>query len=151
MNKALFALGVGLLLAAFVVVVGVVGSDGDDGPETSGSEVALVGPVWQWEEFLGNDDSRVVPDDPSRYTIEFAADGSVAVRADCNRGFGTYAEAAGALTIEVSGLTRAQCEEGSLSDEYLRDLADVRTYVIEGGKLYLDVMADVGTLRHGQG
>jgi heat shock protein HslJ len=93
----------------------------------------------------------VVPDDPSRYTIEFAADGSVAVRADCNRGFGTYAEAAGALTIEVSGLTRAQCEEGSLSDEYLRDLVDVRTYVIEGGALYLDLMADAGTLRHGQG
>jgi heat shock protein HslJ len=150
MGKAFFALGVGLLVAAFVVVVGVVGSDGD-GAEASDSEVALVGPVWQWEEFLGNDDSSVVPDDPSRYTIEFATDGSVAVRADCNRGFGTYAEAAGALTIEVSGLTRAQCEEGSLSDEYLRDLVDVRTYVIEGGALYLDLMADAGTLRHGQG
>jgi heat shock protein HslJ len=150
MGKAFFALGVGLLLAAFVVVVGVVGSD-DDGPEASDSEVALVGPVWQWEEFLGNDDSSVVPDDPSRYTIEFATDGSVAVRADCNRGFGTYTEASGALAIEVSGLTRAQCEEGSLSDEYLRDLADVRTYVIEEGRLYLDVMADVGTLRHAQG
>ena len=51
----------------------------------------------------------------------------------------------------MAGVTRAQCEEGSLGDRYLRDLGFVRTYVIEGGLLYLALMADAGTLRHAAG
>jgi len=38
-----------------------------------------------------------------------------------------------------------------LSERYLRDLGYVRTYVFSEGKLYLDLMADAGGLRHRQG
>lgn len=140
---------VGVVVAA--LVAGAAWLIVRDGDGSSSSTPALVGPVWQWEEYLGGDDSTVAPDDPSKYTIEFRDDGSVSVRADCNRGFGSYAEQGGSLTIDVSGVTQALCEQDSLSDRYLRDLAQVRTYAIEDGKLFLNLMADAGDLRHARG
>lgn len=149
MGRAFFVIGVSVAAAALAVIVAVVVSDNESGGGDS-ADVTLVGPVWQWEEYLGNDDSTVTPEDPSKYTIQFSEDGSISVQADCNRAFGTYTEQDGTLTIEPSGTTQAQCEEGSLGDQYLRDLAFVGSYVIEDGNLYLDLMADGGELRHSQ-
>ncbi len=150
MGKALFVIGIGVAAAFVAIAVGViVGNDGSSS-DPSASPM-LVGPVWQWEALLSGDGSTVAPDDPSQFTIEFQSDGSVAVQADCNRGFGTYTESGGSLEIAVSGVTRAYCGDDSLSDRYLRDLGFVRTYVFDEGKLYLDLMADGGGLRHRQG
>jgi para-nitrobenzyl esterase len=148
--RALVLVGVGAALAAFAIAVGVIGSatTSDGG---SSSNDTLVGPDWQWEELVENDGTTVAPGDPSKYTVQFAADGSVTVQADCNRGLGTYTVGPETLTIEVTGVTRAACPEGSLGDRYLRELGFVRTYLIENGKLYLGLIADAGTLRHEAG
>ena len=36
------------------------------------------------------DDSKAIPEVPANYMLDFQPDGRVAVRADCNRGSGTY-------------------------------------------------------------
>jgi heat shock protein HslJ len=142
--RAVLVVGLGIALAIGVIVIAVV-SAGGDGARTGTS---LVGTEWQWQALVGGDGSAIAPGDPSSYTIEFADDGSVAIRADCNRGTGSYSATAGSLTIEVGGVTRALCSEGSLSDRYLRDLGFVRTYVIEDGTLHLNLLADAGNLVH---
>ena len=58
----------------------------------------VVGTVWRLESMQRTGAARFVPDDPSRFTIEFKADGSLAVRADCNGCGGSYTLNGGTLT-----------------------------------------------------
>jgi para-nitrobenzyl esterase len=137
-------------LAVLVVIAAVIASTGDDdggGSAEGAAPTELAGVVWEWEEFLGNDDSTIAPDDPSKYTIELEDGGSVSLQADCNSGFGVYEADGESLVIEVRGVTRAECAPGSLSEQFLQDLRFVRAYVIENGELFLDLMADAGTMR----
>jgi heat shock protein HslJ len=140
-------LGLGVAAAGATVLIGIAlsgtGSGGSATPTT------IIGPVWQWEQLASGDGSVTAVADPSAYTIEFRDDGSIAVRADCNTGFGTYAESGGGLEITVTGMTRAACPQGSLGDRYVRDLGLVRTYVLEDGALHLNLLADAGNLVHG--
>jgi len=143
-SRALTLIGIGVAAATATIVIGVILGDTGGG----GAPTTIVGSTWQWQELAGGDGSITTVDDPARYTIEFRDDGTVAVRADCNSGFGTYREAGGGLEISVTGVTRAACPEGSLADLYVRDLGFVRTYVLEEGTLHMNLMADAGNLVH---
>ena len=46
----------------------------------------LSGTSWQLVKFQGSDDKTLTPDDRSKYTIVFGADGTLSARIDCNRG-----------------------------------------------------------------
>jgi hypothetical protein len=60
---------------------------------------------------------------------------------------GTYTlDAAGGLTLELGPTTLAECEQGSLHDEYLEMLGWVRTYFLAEDQLVLNMMADGGDL-----
>jgi heat shock protein HslJ len=50
----------------------------------------LIGGTWRLVQSKGGDDTTLKPDDPSSYTLQFNADGSVAARIDCNRGRATF-------------------------------------------------------------
>jgi para-nitrobenzyl esterase len=106
---------------------------------------SLGGTSWQLVRFRGGDDTLLVPDDKAKYTVAFAADGSVSVRLDCNRGRGAW-KSAGRNQIEFGpmALTRAQCPPGSLHDHIVKQWPHVRSYVIRGGHLFLSLMADGG-------
>ena len=107
----------------------------------------IVGVVWRWVKFLGGDDATIMVDDPNKYTLELLPDGQVRIKADCNMASGTHKlEAAGGLTLELGPTTLAECEPGSLYDKYLEMLAWVRTYVLAGDQLVLNMMADGGDL-----
>jgi heat shock protein HslJ len=110
-------------------------------PET---ESDLVGMTWVWVEFLGGDDSRIDVDDPSHYTLTLNPDGTYQVKADCNRSGGAYTLDEGSLTLQPGPTTLAECGPDSLYDEFLAYLGDVRTYVMDGEKLVLDLWADAG-------
>jgi para-nitrobenzyl esterase len=100
---------------------------------------------WQLVRIQGGDDSVVVPDDKSKYTLAFATDGSVAARIDCNRGRGTWKSSApNLLELGPIALTRAMCRPGSLHNRMVRQLPFVRSYVIQNGRLFLSLMADGG-------
>ena len=59
------------------------------GIEQPGVQSALLGRNWQLVEIQSMDDSTDKPDDRSLYTLELKADGTVLIRADCNRGAGS--------------------------------------------------------------
>jgi para-nitrobenzyl esterase len=110
-------------------------------PQTPG----LVGTSWQLVKFQGGDDKVLRPDDKSKYTLAFNADGTVNARLDCNRGRGGWkSEEKGRLEFGPMAITRAQCPPGSLHDQLVKQLPFVRSYVMKDGHLFLSLMADGG-------
>ena len=105
----------------------------------------LDGTAWRLVKFQGGDDTVLVPDDGSKYTVAFGADGRVAVRFDCNRGSGGWSSPGpGQLQFWPMAMTRAMCAPGSLHDRMVKHWFYVRSYVIREGHLYLSLMADGG-------
>ena len=107
---------------------------------------ALDGTSWQLVRFQGGDGTVLRPDDKSKYTLAFGADGRLSARLDCNRGSGAWKSAQrGQLELGPMAITRAMCPPGSLHDQLVKQLPYVRSYVIRDGKLFLSLMADGGT------
>jgi heat shock protein HslJ len=106
---------------------------------------ALAGTSWQLVKFQGSDGTTLTPDDRTKYTIEFAADGQLNARIDCNRGRSTWSSN-GASQLQFGPLasTRAQCAPESLYDQIVRQWANVRSFVIRDRHLYLALTADGG-------
>lgn len=105
----------------------------------------LVGPTWQLVKFQGGDGTVLTPDEKSKYTLAFGADGLLSARIDCNRGRGGWkSPEKGRLELGPMALTRAACPPGSLHDHIVRQLPYVRSYVVKDGRLYLSLMADGG-------
>jgi para-nitrobenzyl esterase len=103
----------------------------------------LKGTSWQLVEIRTADGQVTLPDDPAKYTLEFGSEGRLSARIDCNRGTGTWKEErAGELTLGALATTRAMCPHESLDDRFVRDLARVRSYVTEEGRLFLNLTAD---------
>jgi heat shock protein HslJ len=123
---------------------------GEDLVDTSSHEGEggsdVVGVVWKWEKLEESNDNTVVVDDPDRYNLEFLADGQLRLKADCNNGNGTYEVAGNQITINVMAVTMAMCPPDSLSDQYLKDLGEVVSYLIQDGKLALALKYDSGIM-----
>ena len=114
--------------------------------EAQDSAAGLAGTSWQLVKFVGVDGKRVAPDDGSKYTIAFDADGGVSARLDCNRGRGTWKSAgANQLQFGPMALTRAMCPPGSMDTQIARNWENVRSYVTRDGHLFLSLMADGGS------
>jgi heat shock protein HslJ len=105
----------------------------------------LAGTSWQLVRFESSDDTTLTPDDGAKYTIEFAADGVLAARFDCNSGRGTW-KSSGPSQIAFGPLTltRKQCAPGSLHDQIVRQWGNIRSYVMRDGRLFLALLADGG-------
>jgi len=105
----------------------------------------LDGTSWQLVKFQGGDGKTLVPDDKSKYTLEFGGNGILRARIDCNRGSGSWSSSApGQVRAGVFAITRASCGPGSLYDQIVRQLGHVRSYTVKDGNLYLSLMADGG-------
>jgi len=107
----------------------------------------LIGVTWYWLGTLMNDGARFDPADPRRYTVQFTSDGHVAVRADCNRGAGTYTVSGQRITISPLAVTRAACPPGSLDQRFLTNLGQAVIFSMRGDVLLLDLKFDSGTMR----
>ena len=106
---------------------------------------SLAGTSWRLVRFQGGDDKVLAPDDKSKYTLSFGADGRLAARIDCNRGMGSWkSPQQGRLDLGPMALTRALCAPGSIDYEIAKRLPHVRSYVIRDGRLFLSMMADGG-------
>ena len=113
-------------------------------PEPPEEEITDV--IWQWERFVSNDGRETSVSDPNQYMLLLASDKNMYLLADCNSGSGTYILQNSSLTINIEVVTRAICGSGSLSDQYISYLGDVVSYVLEDGKLYLNLKADTGSM-----
>ena len=110
-----------------------------------GSAPALAGTSWRLVRFQGGDGQTLTPDDRGKYTIEFAAGGTLNARIDCNRGRGSW-KTGGSSGLQLGPLvlTRAQCPAGSLHDQIVKQWGFIRSYVVRNGHLFLALMADGG-------
>jgi para-nitrobenzyl esterase len=112
-------------------------------PLASVPSSGLAGTSWQLVKFQGSDDRTLTPDDRAKYTIEFAADGRVFARLDCNRGVGTWKSTdSGKIEFGPLALTRAQCPAGSLHDQIVKQWCNISFYVVKDGHLFLALTAD---------
>lgn len=97
------------------------------------SHSSLIGPEWAWEPASVE---RVGPD-ASRYTIRFASDGTMRVRADCNRGSGRFAVDGERLSLSAIATTKKGCGADSMDRQFLRALAEVVSYRLVDRRLLL--------------
>jgi heat shock protein HslJ len=121
----------------------------------SPAQFSLAGMRWQLASIQSMDDAQGTtrPDDPSRYTVAFGADGRAAFRLDCNRASAEWSVIAagadtrsGQLSFGVLAGTRAMCAAGSLDRRLSQQLPYVRGYLVRDGQLHLSLFADGGIL-----
>jgi para-nitrobenzyl esterase len=123
-----------LLFLASAVVAPALASGGDD----------LAGTSWQLVRFQGGDDTVLTPDDKSKFTLTFGADGNAGLRIDCNRGRGAWkSPAPGQLEFGHMATTMAACPS-PVGDRLARSWRYIRSYVLKDGHLFLSLMADGG-------
>jgi len=106
-------------------------------PVVTPSSDQLVGPVWQWQRTQLGSAPVVVAAAPERYTLAFDGGGRVNVRADCNRGGGSFEVNGAAMKFGAIALTRMGCPPGSQDGEFLRSLAQAARYTVDRGELVL--------------
>jgi len=107
----------------------------------------IIGVDWKWEQSLYNNDQKTVPKDSSHYTITFNPDGTLNIRADCNRAGGSYSTNGKKILIQVTHSTMAMCPPDSLEKKFLKDMATAAIYFFKDGYLYLDFKYDTGTMK----
>ncbi len=115
-------------------------------PMAAAGDTLLTGTTWRWTGTSMSDGSRITPDAPDRYTLDFQPGGLVTVRADCNRGSGSYRIDGGALTFGPLAMTRAMCPPGSKDAEFVRGLAAVSGQLFRGNELVLTLKLDSGSM-----
>jgi heat shock protein HslJ len=113
-----------------------------------GGNNEIVGTTWQWEAFQDTADiNNLTVSDPENYTLTLNKDGTASIQADCNQVTWNYELEDSRLTFDTTGpATLAMCAEGSLDQQFLERLGYTVTFVIEDGKLYLNLFADAGNL-----
>ncbi len=103
---------------------------------------------WQLDR-INSGDRVLVPDDPSRYWVQFQADGKLLIGADCNSAGAVFKLTGSSIGLGEIFTTGVACAPDSISDEFLRKLKYVVSYTIFGDvsdQLVLDMMADGGQL-----
>ncbi len=110
------------------------------------AEPGIVGMEWQLQTIQMMNDETFAPGETDLYSLMLDDDGTASGEADCNRFGGTYTLDGAQLTFGPMNATRAMCAETSLSDRYLANLADVHSFVLSEGHLFLSFGPDAGIL-----
>ena len=74
---------------------------------------SLAGTSWQFVKFTGGDGKVLIPDDKSKYTVNFGADGRFNVRFDRNRGNMAGSRQAKTRSSSARWASRARCADPS--------------------------------------
>jgi heat shock protein HslJ len=135
-----------LMLAAVAIASTITSSELALAGGSNPSAVSeLAGTSWKLVKLQGGDEQTSVPDDGSKYTITFGRNGRVTARVDCNRGSSTWRSTRpNELQFGSWSMTRAKCSPGSLHDRIVTEGANVRSYSIKNGHLFLSGMSAGG-------
>lgn len=163
---------VAVVLLSAVILVGCGGPKDETGtpPEIEATALELgaaapeeaatapAGPLadtdWYLVGIQSMDDAvgTVRPEDPFLYTMRLNADGTVAMRLDCNRANGTWTiepsadSSNGSFQFGPLAMTRALCPPPNLDERVAAQAEYVRGYMLQDSRLYLSLMADGGIL-----
>ena len=101
----------------------------------------IVGVTWLWQAFQDQAGiSDIVVPNPEKYSLTLHADGTAAIKADCNQVLWGYILEGSSLTFNTTGpSTLAFCGEDSLDRQFLALLGDTVTFVISDGHLVLNL------------
>lgn len=101
----------------------------------------LVSSEWRWTQAMisGN---AVKVEKPGDYILEFQRDGSVRIKADCNRVIGRFTVNGPALDISLGSSTAALCGENSRSEEFLSLLKKIKSFHVGGSLLTVGLNDD---------
>ena len=127
--------------------VAIASTTTSSGPTLSGAQNSneLAGTSWKLVKLQTGDETTLVPDDGSKYTVTFGRDGRISARVDCNRASSTWKSSGGnQLQFGSWSRTSAKCAQGSLHDKIVNEGANVRSYSIKNGHLFLSGMAAGG-------
>lgn len=91
---------------------------------------------WTVTSLYADGNEIAVPADHSA-TLAFLKDSKIAGGTGCNRYFGDFKEDGNKLSFNNMGSTRMMCPDMQFEDAYLKALANVAAYRIDGGKLEL--------------
>lgn len=141
-----YALNGAALDQASTQVVGSVAQTTETPPASTFPVQELGGTSWKWTTSQFSDGKTNTPSDPNQYLLTFNAEGTVSIKADCNQVGGTYTTEGNQLTITVGPSTLVACPEGSLGDEYVRQLGLVSSYFLKDGNLILEFRFDSGSM-----
>jgi heat shock protein HslJ len=108
---------------------------------------AVIGIVWRLVQIQYTNNTAVVPDDPAKYALILSQDGTVTVRADCNRGMGTYLMAGPWLLMRKHSYTRMICQENSLYELYTKALESAESCALRDGNLYFTLQGNSGIMK----
>jgi heat shock protein HslJ len=134
-----------MLTMAAITIACATTSSTFAGGQNSGAAKELGGTSWKLVKLQAGDESTLVPDDGSKYTITFGSNGRVESRVDCNRASSTWKSPRGnELQFGSWSRTQAKCPAGSLHDRIITEGANVRSYSIKDGHLFLSGMSGGG-------
>jgi heat shock protein HslJ len=128
----------------------LVGSLRIDGMTPTG----LQGPVWQWmgTSWYEQTESGYVQKqnpigDPALYEVVYGTDGTLQVKADCNRASGTYTYdggMVGGVRVQMGPATLAECGPDSRSQELIQSLMAAQDYRVQPGGAQLQLNMPAG-------
>jgi heat shock protein HslJ len=102
--------------------------------------------TWQWTSTTTPVEVITVVE-PERYTIQFLDDGTANIQADCNMVVASYEAKESALSITLGPSTMVACPPDSQSTPFLAGIAAAAIYFFEGDNLFIDLVADSGTMQ----
>jgi heat shock protein HslJ len=106
----------------------------------------LTGATWQWVSFTDPTQQFEVKQ-PAAYTLTFQPNGTLQIQADCNQASASYTAAEdGALSITLGITTLVACPPESRAEEFVQNLGFASGYFFQNGHLFIDMLADGGTL-----
>ncbi len=107
---------------------------------------SLIGRTWLWRGTTTPVEEIHVAD-PTRYTIDFLADGTAAIKADCNRVVAAYTTDGQSITITPGPSTMAACPADSQADLFISQLSNAAIYFFQGNDMFIDQASSSGTMR----
>jgi heat shock protein HslJ len=99
---------------------------------TPGPTPTLIPPIL-WQTIAISDpagETSEIPD-PASYTLQFLPDGTLLIRADCNRGRSSYELVDGKLVVHPGVATLALCSPGSLDQAFMQALNGASRYAFD--------------------
>ena len=107
----------------------------------------LIGTKWVWVQTLMNNDEKIVPSTPEKFTLAFDKNNQLIITTDCNSiGKSTYrANENNSLVLTIEVTTKIGCQNSTESD-YLNNLTQIESYIIEDDKLFLQIKMDSGVM-----
>ena len=134
-----------ILLSVIACTTQVDDTSKSDTELNVGSDIS--GITWLWERFDDTAElNNIVVDDPPLYTFLLNTDDTYSVKADCNLASGSYTLEGNSIKFDAGPTTLAECGSESLSNNFLNNLSNVVTFVIEGNKLFMNLWADAGNM-----